>query len=224
MDKTNTSTYSNRARTVRRRIIRAASLAVIALVTGLNQDTVSAAPDERPVYIAVGNYARPPIGWVQFCGEHAEECRVPPSEPRDVRLTTATWKQLNAINNEVNSRIQPATDIEIYGKVEYWTYPADRGDCEDYVLLKRHLLIEAGWPRSALLITVVRDQRDDGHAVLTVRTDRGEFILDNQVSDILPWHETGYRYVKRQDQSDPNLWVSLGDNRPRTPITASDRR
>ena len=177
-----------------------------------------------PLYIAVGDYARPPIGWVQFCGEHPEECRLPPTEPRDVRLTTATWKQLVAINNDVNTRIQPATDLDVYGKVEYWTYPVDRGDCEDYVLLKRRILMDAGWPREALLITVVRDQRDDGHAVLTVRTDRGEFILDNQVSEILPWYETGYRYVKRQSQSDPNQWVSLGDNRPRTPITASDRR
>jgi len=33
---------------------------------------------------------------------------------------------------------------------------ADRtatGDCEDYVLLKRKMLIDAGWPREALLIT-----------------------------------------------------------------------
>ncbi len=49
------------------------------------------------------------------------------------------------------------------------------------MLLKRRLLIRAGWPREALLITVVRDRKDEGHAVLTVKTDRGEFILDNQV-------------------------------------------
>jgi len=42
------------------------------------------------------------------------------------------------------------------------------------------MLLEAGWPRQALLITVVRDKRGDGHAVLTVTTDRGDFILDNQ--------------------------------------------
>ncbi|BAS00729.1 hypothetical protein BV133_3135 [Blastochloris viridis] len=199
-------------------------MAAVALTAGFDTASVSAAPTERPIFIAVGEYARPPIGWVQFCGEHREECRVRPSEPRDVRLTATAWKQLLAINTEVNTRIQPATDIETYDRLEYWTYPVDRGDCEDYVLLKRHLLMEAGWPREALLITVVRDQRDDGHAVLTVRTDHGEFILDNQVTEVLPWHETGYRYVKRQSQSDPNLWVALGDTRPRTPITAADRR
>ena len=78
-------------------------------------------------------------------------------------------------------------------------YPDDGyGDCEDYVLQKRRMLIQAGWPREALLITVVRDRKDEGHAMLTVKTDKGEFILDNQTDEILPWTDTGYRFVKRQ--------------------------
>jgi predicted transglutaminase-like cysteine proteinase len=107
------------------------------------------------------------------------------------------------------------TDLDHYGVVEKWTYPDDGyGDCEDYVLLKRRMLMQAGWPREALLITVVRDKKGDGHAVLTVKTDRGEFILDNQNEAIVLWHETGYRFVKRQSQSNPNVWISLGDLRP----------
>jgi predicted transglutaminase-like cysteine proteinase len=105
--------------------------------------------------------------------------------------------------------------------VEKWSYPDDGyGDCEDYVLLKRHLLIKAGWPRAALLVTVVRDQRGDGHAVLTVRTTKGEFVLDNQVEKVLPWTETGYRFVKRQSQTDPNVWVQLSHPRQAT-VTAT---
>jgi predicted transglutaminase-like cysteine proteinase len=184
----------------------------------------AAAPTERPTYIAVGDVARTPIGWVQFCGDHPDECRVQPLEPRDVRLTSPAWKQLVAVNSWVNEHIKPATDLEVYGVIEYWAYPVDRGDCEDYVLLKRRMLMDAGWPRQALLITIVRDQNDEGHAILTVRTDQGEFILDNQVSDIVLWHETPYRFVKRQSQSDPNLWVSLGNNRPNTPMTSSGPR
>jgi predicted transglutaminase-like cysteine proteinase len=83
------------------------------------------------------------------------------------------------------------------------------------------MLMQAGWPREALLITVVRDKRGDGHAVLTVKTDRGEYILDNQESEVLAWNKTGYRYVKRQSQSDQNAWVSLGE--PRAPATVSAR-
>src|SRR5579859_1042130 len=95
------------------------------------------------------------------------------------------------------------------------------GDCEDYVLLKRKMLIDAGWPREALLITVVRDKKGEGHAVLTVKTDKGEFILDNQNENVVAWTETGYRFVKRQSQSDPNVWVSLGDNRPAVSTASS---
>ncbi|MFX8820969.1 transglutaminase-like cysteine peptidase, partial [Acinetobacter baumannii] len=75
-------------------------------------------------------------------------------------------------------------------------------------------LIDAGWPREALLITVVRDKKGEGHAVLTVKSDKGEFILDNQNEDVVAWTETGYRFVKRQSQTDAQAWVSLGDSRP----------
>jgi predicted transglutaminase-like cysteine proteinase len=126
------------------------------------------------------------------------------------------------IKHSVNDAIKPITDLEHWGVVERWNYPDDGyGDCEDYVLLKRRMLMQAGWPRQALLITVVRDKRGDGHAVLTVKTDRGEYILDNQNEEILLWTETGYRFVKRQSQRDPNIWVSLGDPRAPGPTAAS---
>ena len=96
-------------------------------------------------------------------------------------LTPKAWTDLVKVNAWVNDNIKPITDLEHWGVVEQWDYPDDgNGDCEDYVLLKRRMLMQAGWPREALLITVVRDKKGDGHAVLTVKTDRGEFILDNQ--------------------------------------------
>jgi predicted transglutaminase-like cysteine proteinase len=172
-------------------------------------------------FMTTGEQARPPIGWVQFCADRPRECDVAPSEPRDVVLSARAWKDLVRVNNRVNETIKPMTDLDHYGVVEKWTYPDDGyGDCEDYVLLKRRILIDAGWPREALLITVVRDAKGDGHAVLTVKTDRGELILDNQRAEIVPWYESGYRFVKRQSQSNPNVWISLGDQRPTT-ATAS---
>jgi predicted transglutaminase-like cysteine proteinase len=181
------------------------------------------AQTERPLFVSLGGGARPPIGWVEFCNEHKRECQVKPLEARDVVLTPSAWRDLVRINRWVNTKIKPLTDMEHWGVVERWSYPDDGyGDCEDYVLLKRKLLMEAGWPRQALLITVVRDQRGDGHAVLTVKTDKGEFILDNQNEEILLWSETQYRFVKRQAQTNPNAWVSLGDTRPAV-ATASSR-
>ena len=136
-------------------------------------------------------------------------------------LSTQAWKDLDRVNLWVNTHVKPMTDMEHWGVVERWNYPDDGyGDCEDYVLLKRRMLIQAGWPREALLITVVRDRHGDGHAVLTVKTDKGEFILDNQNDQILLWSDTGYRFVKRQSQSDPNVWVALGEPRG-APATAT---
>jgi predicted transglutaminase-like cysteine proteinase len=194
--------------------------ALIALTT--ISGTASAQTD-RSLFAMVGEISRAPIGWVEFCADNASECDTVASKPRDVVLTQGVWKDMARINRWANETIKPMTDLEHWGLVEKWNYPTDGyGDCEDYVLLKRKMLIEAGWPREALLITVVRDKRGDGHAVLTVKTDKGEFILDNQNEEILPWTETGYRLVKRQSQSDPNVWVSLGDHRPAV-ATATSR-
>jgi predicted transglutaminase-like cysteine proteinase len=180
---------------------------------------------ERPIYVSVGSTARPPIGWVEFCNEHPKECATEASQPRDVVLSAKAWKDLVRVNRWVNETIKPITDLEHWGVVERWSYPDDgKGDCEDYVLLKRRLLIQAGWPREALLVTVVRDKKGEGHAVLTVKTDKGEFILDNQAEDILPWFNTGYRFVKRQSQGNPNVWVALGDPRPAFSTAAASTR
>jgi predicted transglutaminase-like cysteine proteinase len=201
----------------RRRDFAFAAAAVLVLLVGS-----AAGASERPLFVSLGQGARPPIGWVDFCTENKRECYVQPLEARDVVLTPESWRDLVRINKQVNSKIQPLTDLEHWGVVERWSYPDDGyGDCEDYVLLKRRMLIQAGWPRQALLITVVRDQRGDGHAVLTVKTDKGEFILDNQNQEILLWSDTNYRFVKRQSQTNPNVWVSLGDTRPATSTATS---
>ena len=200
---------------VNRTRLLAAALAVATVsVAALATPTASAASDQQ-LYITVGLLTRPPIGWVDFCVEYAPECVTKPLEARDVVLTPKSWRDLAQVNRWVNDTIKPMTDMDHWGVVERWNYPDDGyGDCEDYVLLKRKMLLDAGWPRQALLITVVRDKNGEGHAVLTVKTDKGEFVLDNQTQDILLWSETGYRFVKRQSQTDPNTWVSLGEPRP----------
>jgi predicted transglutaminase-like cysteine proteinase len=200
----------------------AATGAILAVVT-VFLPAIGAASEEQFPYVTVGEATRAPIGWIEFCVSNPTECAGAPTPPRDVVLTQRAFKDLVRINKWVNVNIRPMTDLEHWGVIERWSYPDDGyGDCEDYVLLKRRLLITAGWPREALLITVVRDRKDEGHAVLTVKTDHGEYVLDNQADEVLPWSETGYRFVKRQSQQDPNVWVSLGDPRP-PPATAAAR-
>jgi predicted transglutaminase-like cysteine proteinase len=192
---------------------------VLALAAG----SASGSAAQDLMFVSIGSSTRPPIGWVEFCADRPVECKATASMPRDVVLSSKAWSDLVRINKWANENVKPMTDMDHWGVVEKWSYPDDGyGDCEDYALLKRRMLIEAGWPREALLMTVVREKNGNGHAVLTVKTDKGEFILDNQEERILLWSETSYRFVKRQSQSDPNRWVALGDPRP-TIATASSR-
>ena len=208
--------------TPNKKIIRRSAAAGVTVLALFASPTGSMA-QERPLFIGTGATTRPPIGWVEFCVEYDPECKTKPSAPRDVVLSTPAWKDLQRINLWVNTHVKPMTDMEHWGVVERWNYPDDGyGDCEDYVLAKRRMLMQAGWPREALLITVVRDKNGDGHAILTVKTDKGEYALDNQTDDILLWSDTGYRFVKRQSQADPNVWVALGEP-PAAPATASSR-
>ena len=160
---------------------------------------------------AVGGRTSVPYGWVDFCNRYASDCDVQPLDPVDIDLTPAAFRDIERIDRQVNAAVTPETDMDHWGVVDRWDYPTDgKGDCEDYALLKRKLLIHAGYPRQALLMTVVKDLDGEGHAILTVRTSRGDFVLDNLTDKVLPWSDTGYKFIKRQSQADPNLWQSIG--------------
>jgi predicted transglutaminase-like cysteine proteinase len=160
----------------------------------------------------VGAVTAMPYGWADFCGRHADECRVEALEPVDVVLTPRVMRMLRRINSTVNAAIEPVSNLDHWGTLlDHWDYPTDgKGDCKIYALQKRKMLLEMGFPRQALLMTIVRDQEDNGHTILTVKTDKGDLILDNMVEDIRAWDRTGYKFVKRQSQNDPNVWVSIG--------------
>jgi len=160
----------------------------------------------------IGGETSIPYGWADFCGRRPEECSQPVLPARDVKLTAAVWKTLDRINRGVNAAIEPVSNLDHWGTIlDHWDYPTDgKGDCKIFALQKRKLLLNAGFPRQALLMTIVKDLDGAGHAILTVATDRGDFILDNLTDDIRPWTATGYRFLKRQSQEDPNVWVAIG--------------
>jgi predicted transglutaminase-like cysteine proteinase len=160
-----------------------------------------------------GGRTTQPVGHYEFCKRTPSECADRSGGSRPVELTRKLWDGIVAINHEVNATVAPRTDYEMWGREEYWSYPTDVGDCEDYVLEKRRQLMRIGVPASNLLITVVRQPNGDGHAVLTVETSLGDFILDNLESRVLAWTDTDYRYLKRQSNRNASVWVSIGDDR-----------
>lgn len=169
-------------------------------------------PDRSSAYMRVFGVAQPPYGYVQFCRRSPDECRTGVVQEQRFNATPERMAELDRLNRQINAEITPATDLEVYGQTEYWTIPTTRGDCEDYALLKRKRLIARGWPSSALLMTVVRDEKGEGHAVLTARTLQGDFVLDNKVNELKIWYRTGYEYVMRQSYLDPRIWMSLDAN------------
>jgi predicted transglutaminase-like cysteine proteinase len=178
-----------------------------------------------PSYMRVYGQAAPPYGFVDFCNRSPQECAAGPLEEARFSATPEHLAELDAINRAVNSSIEPATDMELYGVEEYWTLPANsKGDCEDYALLKRHLLIKRGWPISSLLMTVVRDEKGEGHAILTARTAQGDFILDNKVAIVKPWVTTPYEFIMRQSYLNPRVWMSLDPKEAKPPLALAGVR
>jgi predicted transglutaminase-like cysteine proteinase len=192
-------------------IVLAAIAAAAALPTaGLADPAGLPSGQERASpYMRVFAVTQAPYGFVQFCARMPEECLQGPMEEQRFSATPERLSELDTINRKVNREIAPATDMEIYGQAEYWTIPTTRGDCEDYALLKRKRLMARGWPASALLMTVVRDEKGEGHAVLTARTLQGDFVLDNKVDEVKAWHRTHYEFIMRQSYLNPQIWMSL---------------
>jgi predicted transglutaminase-like cysteine proteinase len=154
-----------------------------------------------------------PFGWRDFCRKYAQECDAQAIGAPYIELTVDNWQILRNINEVVNRDIEPVSDFDHWGVAESWDIPTDgKGDCEDFALLKRKMLIALKLSPSALLMTIVYNRRHEGHAVLTVVTDRGDFILDNQTDAIMGWEQTGYRFVERQSARNPNIWVRLSDS------------
>jgi predicted transglutaminase-like cysteine proteinase len=160
-------------------------------------------------------------GWVEFCNRDPQECIIDLRQPETLVLTEDLVNLLATVNLSVNRMLIPVTDQSHWGILDLWSYPTDGlGDCEDYQLLKRKILIDAGLPRRALRMTVVVDTSGEGHAVLTVRTDRGDLILDNKTDDVVEWFRTNYQYIKRES-AETTGWIYLTLQPTSTVLTSS---
>lgn len=139
-----------------------------------------------------------PLGFQVLCLQHPEECQGGGSA--SVSLTEALLSTIERVNTQVNRSIRPQDDRG--GDV--WTVGASSGDCEDYVLSKRRALINAGVPASSLRIAHVKAQGVD-HAILVVKTDASDLVLDNLVSNVTLLQETRYK-VLAVSGADPMVW------------------
>jgi predicted transglutaminase-like cysteine proteinase len=202
-------------------------LAILAL-SGLSacaSESLSAIPAAEPAHATLfrsnfspaaalaaarGGPAKPPSGYIAFCARFPNQCAAQDGAPRQLRMTDEVWNTLEEVNAAFNKSIVAEDDRVHYGTEEYWTIPTDgHGDCEDYVVAKRQALLKLGLPAPALRIAVVFAPHFVRHAVLTVATDSGNYVLDNLRDDIMSWDKTGYVFIERQDPGSASGWVSV---------------
>lgn len=196
-------------------MLRRGGACFVICVSALVSWTSSIAVAEHAgVSMITGSITSQPVGHYEFCRQFPDECNLRSKRKNAPKVTKYGWEVVNKVNYLVNANVAPLTDWELHGREEVWSYPGTAGDCEDYVLLKRQMLIEKGFSPSDLLITVVRRPDGEGHAVLTLRTSKGDYVLDNLQSEVKLWTDTPYRYLKRQASFHTGRWVNIENSGP----------
>ena len=191
----------------RMRTLGHAAVATAALV--ISAGSAIPAPSVTSLWMQTGSVTSQPVGHYEFCRQYVDECTIKSRSAPPPRVTERGWEVIREINSSVNASVAPITDEDLYGKDEVWAYPSDAGDCEDYALLKRRALMEQGFSAADLLMTVLLKPDGEGHAVVTVRTSQGDFILDNLEEEVLLWSKTSYKFLKRQASSNSGRWVTI---------------
>ena len=152
------------------------------------------------------------VPYIDFCKRNPTECDM--AGPNVVGFDTSVEQTLRLVNKRVNKEITFARDQDQYGFEEYWNYPwTGKGDCEDIALEKRARLVRNGFPRGALRLAIVWNQkRLFSHAILTIETTVATYVLDSFSDVISVWHDTPYNFESRErtdgqwERFDQGIW------------------
>lgn len=177
---------------------------LVSIVTGamLAAVSVGAASAYAPTAILTPERvtSQGPLSFQMFCAIRPAECR--PGGASKIALTEDILNVMQSVNRRVNRSIRPRLDS---AGLQQWRINPSAGDCKSYAISKRHELIRAGLPASALRIAYVKTRSGEGHAVLVVKTNNGDLTLDNLTGEIKAFRETGYRLVAMSG-ADPKRW------------------
>ncbi len=176
-------------------VVSKATAIVLATLGLLTSACASTGSVPKSSFMATGDVADAPSGFTSMCTREPQDCAPvgPVEDQAPVRLTQQRWALVQHVNRDANTRIRPLSDELNYGVPERWVDPlaghlqdsryTAAGDCEDFALAKRDLLLAAGWPAGAMFVAVGYHMTLGPHAVLVVRTDRGDLVLDSRT----PW-------------------------------------
>ena len=156
-------------------------------------------------YLVARQTTLAPFAFVKFCSKNPGDCSRA-NGPSVAQLTGTSERELRRVNSQVNRSIKPVNEI---GARDSWQADVAQGDCEDFVLTKRRKLISLGWSPRTLRIAVARTASGEGHAVLVVKTSKGDLVLDNRTTAIKRWQRTDLSWVKIQSAENPRMWHTL---------------
>lgn len=146
-----------------------------------------------------------PSGAGNICNKYQWACA--PSNQAG-KLTHMDMEHVREVNSAVNTQVRQIDDRTQYRQMEFWALPTSRGgDCEDFALLKKRELIRRGIDPSRLLLATVLDRSRKAHAVLVLRSDTGDLVLDNLTNQIRGWRATGYIFLRMQNPAAPDSWI-----------------
>jgi predicted transglutaminase-like cysteine proteinase len=166
-----------------------------------------------------------PMQHVRFCLNYPDDCAVHGVDfrKRHIVLTVDRWDALNAVNRAVNRYIAPQPDFSPPALAEWRILPA-AGDCADYAVTKRHMLLALGWPSRSLLLSEVVVPSGEHHLVLVVQTKGLDLVLDNLSENIRPLRTIihQYRWVRMETPFNPKFWSTVTLPRPVHTATLAD--
>jgi predicted transglutaminase-like cysteine proteinase len=132
--------------------------------------------------------------------------------------------RVGLINRAADLAISPVSDEMQWGVADHWSDPfetllSNRGDCEDYAILKYAALLEAGIPKDDVKIVVLKTFfPNEDHAAVATRVDGQWLILDNRtltlvrdtdVTRAIPEFVLNHEGVKRFKWASQNRRVSI---------------
>jgi predicted transglutaminase-like cysteine proteinase len=94
--------------------------------------------------------------------------------------------RVGLINRAADLAISPVSDERQWGVADRWSDPfetllSNRGDCEDYAILKYAALLQAGIPRDDVKIVILKNVfPNESHAAVATRVEGQWLILDNR--------------------------------------------
>lgn len=181
--------------------MRIAAAAIVAVIA-------ASVPASGKTWLKTGGVSKTPFGHYEYCKRGGRHCGSQ-SAVAPAKMSESRWAKVRLINTAVNKQIKPVLDINSRGVNEYWEIPKTQGDCEDFALLKRSRMMAAGFKGSQLPLTKVRLPNGQAHIVLVVRTNQGDYMLDNLSNRVQPVSKVRYRFLSMQASNNANNWLTI---------------